>query len=250
MELKVEVTEASLADVVAVAVNFMDEEITTTTLGDVIVQAMLDRLRADPRWGDLAQKLADAAEVHLHTAAPGYVEALIAKEVKSGHHRSQGGMCMTSPGQRRKAERQHHVRRAARDREKLGFALGSCPACGKQAFTSKTGAELSAGRCFPEAKMRVYQCHDADFWHYTSQDAEVTRRMRVSLAAVRDDAETAAAYVAQVVAGTGTGPTWGQLGSAMGWPAGDVPAIICTLARQGWLRTGRGPRSLRPGPGR
>ena len=73
--------------------------------------------------------------------------------------------------------------------------------------------------------------------------------MRVTLAAVRDDAETAAAYVAQVVAGTGTGPTWGQLGAAMGWPAEDVPAIICTLAKHGWLATGRRPaRPLRPGP--
>lgn len=81
MKLEVTVTEASLADVIAVAYDQVEETITTTTLGDVLAQALLDRLTADPRWGDLTQRFAVAADEYLQRAAPGWLETIVAREV-------------------------------------------------------------------------------------------------------------------------------------------------------------------------
>lgn len=68
---------------------------------------------------------------------------------------------------------------------------------------------------------------------------------------VEADGVRAAAFVATVRRDTGTGPTWRELGSAMGWPGkpyGLGAAIVHGLARCGWLRFGGEERSLRPGP--
>jgi hypothetical protein len=65
---------------------------------------------------------------------------------------------------------------------------------------------------------------------------------------VAADGPRAAAYVADVVGSTGTGPTWGALTRAMGWPWSVANLVIKQLAQAGWLRTGEEPCSLRPGP--
>jgi hypothetical protein len=75
----------------------------------------------------------------------------------------------------------------------------------------------------------------------------------IALAAphVGADGERAAAFVAGIVQETGAGPTWAELGDAMGWPAhplGLRTAIITGLRSAGWLRYRQKPRSLRPGP--
>lgn len=77
-------------------------------------------------------------------------------------------------------------------------------------------------------------------------------RVRAEAASIAAaDGERTAAYVAQVVADTGSGPCWAELASAMEWPRqpwGLRNAIIRVLARDGWLATGTEPRSMRPGP--
>jgi hypothetical protein len=64
------------------------------------------------------------------------------------------------------------------------------------------------------------------------------------------DGPRAAAHVAQVVRATAEGPTWWELGDAMGWPRNKFVRefVIRGLAAAGWLRVGPEPRSLRPGP--
>ena len=81
MELEVKVTDASLGDVVGVVFDGIEETVTTTTLGDVVVDALLRRLAADPRWDRLAERFWDAVDERLDQAAPGYIEELVAKEV-------------------------------------------------------------------------------------------------------------------------------------------------------------------------
>ncbi len=61
----------------------------------------------------------------------------------------------------------------------------------------------------------------------------------------------AATFVADVLHDTGRGPTWRELGAAMGWPdkpCGLGAAVIRGLARSSWLSFTSEPRSLRPGP--
>ena len=68
---------------------------------------------------------------------------------------------------------------------------------------------------------------------------------------VEADGERAAGCVAKVVAETGEGPLWSELGNAMGWPThplGLRGEVIHQLARAGWVRFKREPRTLRPGP--
>jgi hypothetical protein len=85
--------------------------------------------------------------------------------------------------------------------------------------------------------------------------SRLARQARLAAAAapfVEADGERAAGYVAKVIGGTGEGPTWAELGNVMGWP--DHPLglrgeVIHELARARWLRFGRKPYSLRPGPG-
>jgi hypothetical protein len=81
VNLEVTVTDASMADIVDVAVDFSHEIIGTTTLGDVIAKRLVDALTADERWPDLAERFAAAAERFLADAAPGFIEELVAREV-------------------------------------------------------------------------------------------------------------------------------------------------------------------------
>lgn len=62
--------------------------------------------------------------------------------------------------------------------------------------------------------------------------------------AVQRDADRATAYVAGVWERTGTGPTWTELGEALGWPPALRERIIRTLAREGVLTYSTEPRSL------
>ncbi|MFJ9314216.1 hypothetical protein ACIRN4_08510 [Pimelobacter simplex] len=62
--------------------------------------------------------------------------------------------------------------------------------------------------------------------------------------AVERDAARAAAYVAGVWERTGAGPTWTELGDALGWPPALRERIIRTLAREGVLTYSAEPRSL------
>jgi hypothetical protein len=63
-------------------------------------------------------------------------------------------------------------------------------------------------------------------------------------AAVDRDAERAKAYVAGVWECTGAGPTWTELGDALGWAPALRERIIRTLAREGVLPYSPEPRSL------
>lgn len=88
MKLTVKVTDASLDDVIESVYGQIEsvygqieETGTDVTLGNVVVKALLDRLTADPRWGDMAQRFADAADEWLAAAAPVFIENLVAREV-------------------------------------------------------------------------------------------------------------------------------------------------------------------------
>jgi len=86
----------------------------------------------------------------------------------------------------------------------------------------------------------------------TSKAARRARRAQeaaeVAEIAKRDGASAAAA-VARVVDDTGNGPTWLELGAAMGWPRNASRGIIPRLLQAGWLTNTAEARSLRPGPG-
>ncbi len=69
----------------------------------------------------------------------------------------------------------------------------------------------------------------------------------VAVIAARDGAAAAVA-VARIVADTGTGPTWTELRSTMGWPRSTAREIIPKLLQAGWLTSTTAHRSLRPGP--
>jgi hypothetical protein len=79
--MEIKISDASLDDVVGVVFDDERDHLTEITLGDVVVEALLDKLTRDPRWGDLAQRFADAADQFLAAQAPGFVEALVAAEV-------------------------------------------------------------------------------------------------------------------------------------------------------------------------
>jgi len=61
------------------------------------------------------------------------------------------------------------------------------------------------------------------------------------------DGPRAAAWVAQILAETGTGPTWHELAVAMGWPPPVRSAQMRALISRNWLTATGRPRSLRPG---
>ncbi len=85
-----------------------------------------------------------------------------------------------------------------------------------------------------------------------STAARSARRAReaAELAAIaKRDAAAAAATVARILADTGTGPTWTELGRVMGWPINAArSSIVPRLLRACWLTSTPEPRSLRPGP--
>lgn len=80
--------------------------------------------------------------------------------------------------------------------------------------------------------------------------AEVRQRARLeeARAIAERSGPAAAAYAAEVLERTGTGPTWRELARAQGWPERLASPVITRLAAAGWLATGTAPRSLRPGP--
>ena len=101
MELKVQVSDASLDDVVDLAVDFMDETVTATTLGDVIVRALVDRLIQDPRWEALAAR---AMVNYLDRAVPAVIEGIVAGEVtRQLESRAQDAMTRGEPSTRAEA---------------------------------------------------------------------------------------------------------------------------------------------------
>lgn len=83
------------------------------------------------------------------------------------------------------------------------------------------------------------------------RQAEERRAARVR-AVLEDGGQgpRAAAVVAERWRTAGAGPTWRELGDAMGWPRRtlDRQVLMRALERAGWLVTGKAPRSLRPGP--
>jgi hypothetical protein len=90
MDLEVKVTNASLADVVEVAYDHLDETVEATTLGDVIARELVNRLTADPRWDALAQR---AIDKYLAGAVPAFIEQLAGAEVaRQLESRAQGAM--------------------------------------------------------------------------------------------------------------------------------------------------------------
>ncbi len=52
----------------------------------------------------------------------------------------------------------------------------TCPACGKQGFTSKQVAKRAAARIHPGVRMRFYRC--GQFWHMTSADSDTSAGYR------------------------------------------------------------------------
>jgi negative regulator of replication initiation len=77
---------------------------------------------------------------------------------------------VTTPRHKRNA-----IRRAQATQQQ---ALGTCPECGKRAYTSKATAKKAARQLYPGARTRAYSCPGTPWWHLTSQDAERTARMR------------------------------------------------------------------------
>ena len=76
---------------------------------------------------------------------------------------------------------------------------------------------------------------------------EAAEVAEVAEIAARDGAAAAVA-VARIVADTGTGPTWTELRSTMGWPRHAAREITPKLLQAGWLTSTTEHRSLRPGP--
>jgi hypothetical protein len=102
--VEIKISDASLDDVVGVVFDDERDHLTEITLGDVVVKALLDKLTRDPRWGDLAQRFADAADWWMDHAAPDYVQALVAAEVaRQLESTRQGAMTRGVPSTRAEA---------------------------------------------------------------------------------------------------------------------------------------------------
>lgn len=78
-----------------------------------------------------------------------------------------------------------------------------------------------------------------------AEAARVERAARLA-ATAQANAGRAVRLVAERWALQGSGPTWHELGRAMGWSPGDVAAVIRALVADGHLEAGIQPRSLRP----
>jgi hypothetical protein len=81
------------------------------------------------------------------------------------------------------------------------------------------------------------------------QEQRAEERQVLTKQLAERDGLRAAVYVAGIVRDTGAGPTWRELGRAMGWPGWAVPWVVGQLERDGWLTTGPAERALRPGRG-
>jgi hypothetical protein len=80
VEFKVEVTGAALDDVIATEYDRFDESVDETTIGDVIVAALADRITADPRWDALAGKIISR---YLEDELPVFVSEMVTAEVQA-----------------------------------------------------------------------------------------------------------------------------------------------------------------------
>lgn len=78
---------------------------------------------------------------------------------------------------------------------------------------------------------------------------EAARRRQEAAPLAAQDGPRAQEWTAQIVAQTGTGPTWSELSTAMGWPRQLRKPVIAALITTGWITTGETPRSMRPGAG-
>jgi len=98
------VLNASLDDVVEKTFDEAGEEITGTTLGDVVLAALMDRLTKDPRWGNIAARFAEAVDEYFKQAAPGVVQRLVEREVtRQLGDDSQGAITRGKPSTRAEA---------------------------------------------------------------------------------------------------------------------------------------------------
>jgi dihydroxyacetone kinase len=102
MEITVHVTEASLDDVVSSFYDGMDEALEETTLRDVIVARIVERLVADAdRWKSMTDRVSKAIDTYLRTQAKGYIPRLVAAEVEREFaDRSQGAVTHGAPSTR------------------------------------------------------------------------------------------------------------------------------------------------------
>lgn len=81
MDLEVTVAGVSLDDVIETVYDQFGELESEKTLGQVVVEKLVDRLTEDPRWDALAGKLVASADKYVRNATRGYVESLVAHEV-------------------------------------------------------------------------------------------------------------------------------------------------------------------------
>ena len=81
MEIEVNISHASLADVVAVTYDRYEERLDTTTLGDVVTAAILGEMRSSERWAELVDRFGKAVDAEFRRAAPGYIRELVKAEV-------------------------------------------------------------------------------------------------------------------------------------------------------------------------
>jgi hypothetical protein len=104
VELKIEVANASLDDVVAAVFDETGEEVGGVTLGDHVIEALLGKLAKDPRWDALGARFAEAVDQYFRDAAPGVVKAMVEQEVtRQLGDWSQGALTRGKPSTRAEA---------------------------------------------------------------------------------------------------------------------------------------------------
>ncbi len=82
-----------------------------------------------------------------------------------------------------------------------------------------------------------------------AREAKDTERTSAASQIAGSDGLRAAQFVADRIRDTGEAPTWLDLAINLGWPRNNIvyAKVIKQLERDGWITTGREPRSLRPG---
>lgn len=104
MDLKVEVSNASLDDVVGVAYDEDGDRFRETSLGEAVVLAVVDKLTADPRWAGLADRFFAEAGAYIKDQSKGFVKGLVAAEVtRQLESKAQGAVTHGKPSTRAEA---------------------------------------------------------------------------------------------------------------------------------------------------
>lgn len=104
MDLKVEVANASLDDVIATVYEDIEDEGSPVTLGDAVMAALIDRLTRDPRWDGIAARFAEAVDAYFAQAAPHVIKAMVEQEVtRQLGDTSQGALTRGRPSTRAEA---------------------------------------------------------------------------------------------------------------------------------------------------